>query len=71
MTGTILKGNWHVIKGRFKQKCARHNHNDHIYIEGKEEELYGRLQRKMGLKRHEFEKIMNGTSISRISDGRR
>ena len=43
-----LKGNWNVIKGKLKQEYADLTDNDLMYEEGKEDELYGRLQKKLG-----------------------
>jgi len=43
-----IKGNWNVIKGRLKQEYAELTDDDLTYEEGKEEELMGRLQKKLG-----------------------
>lgn len=43
-----LKGNWNQIKGKLKQEYADITDNDLTYEEGKEDELIGRLQTKMG-----------------------
>ena len=43
-----IKGNWNVIKGRLKQEYAELTDDDLAYEEGKEEELMGRLQKKLG-----------------------
>ncbi|MBE2286781.1 MAG: general stress protein CsbD [Prosthecobacter sp.] len=40
---------WHIWHGRLRQQCARIAANDHLYAEGREEELIGRLQRSMKL----------------------
>jgi len=39
-----LKGNWNVVKGKFKQKLANLMDDDFRYKEGKEEELLGHIQ---------------------------
>ena len=57
-----IKGNWNEIKGKLKQKYAQLTDNDLTYIEGKEEELWGRLQQKLGKTKKE---IMN--EISKMS----
>lgn len=41
-----LKGKWNILKGKVKQKYADLTDDDLLYIEGKEDELYGRLQEK-------------------------
>jgi len=43
-----LKGNWNQIKGNIKQKYADLTDDDLLYVEGKEDELVGRLQTKTG-----------------------
>ena len=43
-----IKGNWNIIKGSLKQEYAELTDDDLAYEEGKEEELMGRLQKKLG-----------------------
>ena len=43
-----IKGSWNTIKGKLKQKYADLTDDDLMYEEGKEDELLGRLQRKLG-----------------------
>lgn len=43
-----LKGNWNEIKGKIKQKYADLTDDDLKYEEGKDDELVGRLQKKIG-----------------------
>ena len=43
-----LKGNWNEIKGKLKQKYAQLTDDDLGFAEGKEDELLGRLQQKLG-----------------------
>lgn len=43
-----LKGNWNETKGKIKQKIGDINDDDLKYEEGKEDELLGRLQKKLG-----------------------
>jgi uncharacterized protein YjbJ (UPF0337 family) len=52
-----LKGNWHVVKGKLKQKFANLTDNDLRYEEGKEEELFGRLQKTTGQTRAQLERF--------------
>lgn len=54
MDGLYLKGNWNVIKGKLKQKYSQLTDNDLSYVEGKEDEMIGRLQQKLGKTRAEF-----------------
>ena len=43
-----LKGNWNELKGRAKQEWADLTDDDLLYVEGKEDELLGRIQQKTG-----------------------
>jgi uncharacterized protein YjbJ (UPF0337 family) len=53
-----LKGSWEQIKGDLKKKFGKLTDDDLKYVEGEEEELLGRLEKKLGVKREELEKIM-------------
>jgi uncharacterized protein YjbJ (UPF0337 family) len=57
---TELKGNWNETKGKLKQKFAMLTDNDLLLIEGKQEELIGRLQKKLGKTKEEVHKIIAG-----------
>ena len=48
MNNWKLKGNWNEIKGKLKQEYATLTDNDLAYKEGKEDELLGTLQKKLG-----------------------
>lgn len=48
MTSLELKGNWNVIKGKLKQKYAQLTDDDLTFVDGKEDELLGRLQTRLG-----------------------
>jgi uncharacterized protein YjbJ (UPF0337 family) len=48
-----IKGKWNEIKGKIKQSYADLSDDDLKYEEGKDEELYGRLQQKTGKTRDE------------------
>lgn len=43
-----LKGSWNEVKGKLKQKYADLTDDDLLFEEGKEDELLGRLQKKLG-----------------------
>jgi uncharacterized protein YjbJ (UPF0337 family) len=43
-----FKGSWNEIKGKLKQKYAQLTDDDLTYTEGKDEELVGKLQKKLG-----------------------
>jgi len=54
-----LKGNWNVIKGSLKQKYAELTDDDLAYEEGKEDELLGRLQKKVGDTKENLKSFIN------------
>jgi uncharacterized protein YjbJ (UPF0337 family) len=43
-----VKGNWNEVAGKLKQKFAELTDDDLLFKEGKEEELLGKLQKKLG-----------------------
>jgi uncharacterized protein YjbJ (UPF0337 family) len=49
-----LKGSWNEVKGKLKQKYADLTDDDLTYIEGKDDELLGRLQKRLGRSRDEI-----------------
>ncbi len=53
-----FKGNWNEIKGKLKQKYALLTDNDLLLIDGKRDELLGRLQLKLGKTKDEIRKII-------------
>lgn len=54
-----LKGNWNKIKGNLKQKFSQLTDSDLDYVEGKENELLGRLQRKLGKTKNQIKDLIN------------
>ena len=48
MNKTELEGNWNEQKGRLKQKFGFLTENVLMFEEGKEEEIFGKLQIKLG-----------------------
>ncbi len=54
-----LKGNWNQIKGKLKQKYAELSDNDLTYVEGKEDELLGRIQEKTGKTKEEVKDFID------------
>ncbi len=56
---TQLKGNWNEIKGKLKQKFAILTESDLLLIEGKQDELFGRLQIKLGKSKQDIQKLIS------------
>lgn len=59
MNSTEIKGNWNELKGKLKQKYADLTDDDLLYEEGKEDEMYGKIQQKLGQTKEEFHKILS------------
>ena len=54
MTKLELKGSWNEVKGKLKQKYADLTDDDLVFTEGKDDELLGRLQQKLGRTKDEI-----------------
>ena len=54
MNKLSFRGNWNEIKGKLKQKYANLTDDDLTFIEGKEDELFGRLQQHTGRTREQL-----------------
>jgi len=59
MNTTEAKGNWNEQKGKLKQKFAVLTDNDLMFEEGKQDEMYGKLQIKLGKTKEELHKIIS------------
>ena len=55
-----LKGNWNEQKGKLKQKFAILTDNDLMFEDGKEDEMLGKVQIKLGKTKEEIKKIIAG-----------
>lgn len=58
MNKLLVKGTWNEVKGKLKQKYGELTDNDLLFTEGKEDELYGRLQTKLGKTKDEIRKVI-------------
>jgi uncharacterized protein YjbJ (UPF0337 family) len=54
-----MKGNWNVIKAKLKQKWAKLTDDDLQYVEGKQDELVGRIQQRTGESRENVKKAVD------------
>ena len=59
MNNTELKGKWNELKGTLKQKYAELTDDDLLFEEGKEDELYGRIQQRIGSTKEEIKKMIS------------
>ncbi|AXI99439.1 Uncharacterized conserved protein YjbJ, UPF0337 family [Cyclonatronum proteinivorum] len=50
----ISEGNWNQIKGKLKQEYGELTDDDLTYMEGREDELIGKIQEKAGKTKEEI-----------------
>lgn len=70
MNTLLLKGNWNIAKGKLKQKFAQLTDDDLQYVDGKEEELIGRIQKLTGKTRDDVENAINQCCCGERSEPR-
>lgn len=58
MNKSQVKGNWNEQKGKLKQKFATLTDDDLMFAEGKEDEMLGKLQIKLGKSKEELNKLI-------------
>ena len=54
-----FKGKWNQVKGKLKQKYAQLTNDDLTYVEGKSDELLGKLQEKTGKTKEQLKEEIN------------
>jgi uncharacterized protein YjbJ (UPF0337 family) len=57
---TEFNGNWNEIKGKLKQKFSILSDNDLLMVDGKKDELLGRLQIRLGKTKEEIRLLIAG-----------
>jgi uncharacterized protein YjbJ (UPF0337 family) len=58
MTKLEIKGDWNITKGKLKQKWAALTDDDLQYVEGQQDELVGRIQKRTGETREAVEEAI-------------
>ncbi len=53
-----IKGDWNEMKGKLKQKFADLTDDDLTFAEGKEDEMLGRLQQRLGKSEEEIRRAI-------------
>lgn len=53
-----IKGSLKELAGKLKQQYANLTDDDLLFVEGKEEELLGRLEKKLGKTKSEIRKVI-------------
>ena len=56
---TEFDGNWNETKGRLKQKFSVFTDDDLLLIDGKKDEIIGRLQIKLGKTKKEIHRLIS------------
>ncbi len=59
MSNLNLKGSWNELKGKLKQQYGNLTDDDLTYNEGKDDELLGNLQRKLGKTKEQLENTLS------------
>jgi len=54
-----LKGNWNKTKGKLKQKFAILTDDDLLLVEGKQNEMIGKIQVKLGKTKEEIHRLIS------------
>ena len=60
MTNLNLKGRWNEIKGKLKMKYGQLTDDDLTFAEGKEDEMLGRLQQRLGKSKEDVRREIEG-----------
>ncbi|GAB2569784.1 CsbD family protein [Spirosoma areae] len=58
MNETTIKGGWNELKGKIKQAYGDLTDDDLTYEEGKEDEMWGKVQQKTGKTKDEINKTI-------------
>ncbi len=53
-----FKGSWNEIKGKLKQQYGNLTDDDLVFAEGKDDELIGRLQKRLGKSKEEVRQMV-------------
>jgi uncharacterized protein YjbJ (UPF0337 family) len=53
-----VKGSWNELKGKLKQQYGNLTDDDLVFAEGKDDELLGRLQKKLGKSKDEVREMI-------------
>lgn len=59
-TKLAFKGHWNEVKGKLKQKYGKLTDDDLTFSEGKDDELLGRLQTRLGETKENIRKVIEG-----------
>jgi uncharacterized protein YjbJ (UPF0337 family) len=63
MNTLTIRGHWNVIRGKLKQKWSTLTDDDLRYIEGQEEEMLGRIQKRVGATLEEVQRALEELAV--------
>lgn len=58
MTKLKFQGSWNEVKGRLKQRYAQLTDDDLLFEEGKDDEVLGRIQSRLGETKERIREII-------------
>jgi uncharacterized protein YjbJ (UPF0337 family) len=64
MNALQIKGSWKEVQGKLKQKYAQLTDNDLMFTEGKEDELLGRIQKRIGKSKEEVKREIESFELN-------
>jgi len=70
MNSDTFKGNWKIAKGKLKQRWADLTDDDLNYVEGMEDELFGRIQKRTGQSRDAIERFLRDERVHSVESHR-
>jgi uncharacterized protein YjbJ (UPF0337 family) len=59
MPTTKTEGSWNELKGKLKQSFASLTDDDLLYEEGQQDEMWGKIQKKVGKTKDEIKKFLD------------
>ena len=59
-----IKGSWKEVQGKLKQKYAQLTDNDLMFAEGKEDEMLGRIQKRIGKSKEEIKREIESFGLN-------
>ena len=59
-----IKENWNELKGKLKEKYPNLTDDDLQFTAGKEDELLGRLEKKLGISKEEIAGVIAGMQLN-------
>ena len=62
-----IKGSWNELKGKLKQQYGNLTDDDLAFSEGKEDELLGRLQKKLGKTKDEIRQMIETVPLAKAA----